>query len=441
MSRKTKLLLVIADIVLLYASLAVTLLIRYPTTEFKGHFNAHLLPFSLIFVLWAIVFYLADLYREKSFAGKRALTNTLFTGTLVAGFLSIALFYLFGDFFALTPKTNLALFVITFFLLDLAFRATVLSAKRKRGVELVILGDSPALGEIAAHAEENPHFGYRIVEWIREPGPDLGRRLDAGRTNARGRVIVVGPHLMQNGPVARELYHLLAREVPLTSFADLYESVFGKVPLDDVGEEWFVEHIATRRPLYDRAKRALDFTLALALAIVTLPLSLVIAILVPLTSPGPAVFVQKRVGKHGEPFTLYKFRTMRTPREGEAWDPWTEENDKRKTSFGKFLRITHLDELPQLWNIVRGDISFTGPRPESIELAERYKALAHYDVRQLVKPGLTGWAQVNYPQSTSVEEAYEKLKYDTYYVKYRSFLLDTLILLRTVRHFFIKSDR
>jgi len=139
------------------------------------------------------------------------------------------------------------------------------------------------------------------------------------------------------------------------------------------------------------------------------------------------------VGKNGKIFKLYKFRTMRGVDGGPLW---TEKNDPRLTLVGKVLRFMHLDEIPQLMNILKGDISFTGPRPERVELAEKYRELPYYDMRHVVKPGLTGWAQINYRPSASLEEAYEKLRYDIYYVKRRSFDLDLAIIIKTARYVF-----
>jgi lipopolysaccharide/colanic/teichoic acid biosynthesis glycosyltransferase len=168
--------------------------------------------------------------------------------------------------------------------------------------------------------------------------------------------------------------------------------------------------------------------------VVFIPLMLLIAVLIKLNSRGPIIYKQKRIGKNDLPFTLYKFRTMKIGVNGPLA---TEKNDKRVFFTGKILRFTHLDELPQLWNILGGDISFIGPRPESSELVEIYKKLPYYEIRHLIKPGLTGWAQVNYKPSASVEEAFEKLRYDIYYIKNRSLVLDLLILLKTIKYIFV----
>lgn len=194
------------------------------------------------------------------------------------------------------------------------------------------------------------------------------------------------------------------------------------------------EPMAARRGWLDAAaQRLTDIVLGLALLVFTLPLMLLTAALIRLDSPGPALYRQVRVGLHGRPFTMLKLRSMRT--DAEARGPvWAAQRDPRVTRIGSFIRLTRIDELPQLINVLRGEMSFIGPRPERPHFVEQLeRALPFYRDRALVKPGLTGWAQVNHPYGASVEDARAKLSYDLYYVEHRSLLLDLLILVATVR--------
>ena len=184
----------------------------------------------------------------------------------------------------------------------------------------------------------------------------------------------------------------------------------------------------------DFTKRTFDFTLAFILFVIFLPLFIIISIFIKLSSKGSIIYKQERIGKNNRSFILYKFRTMKQDQIGPLW---TDENDTRVTPGGKMLRSTHLDELPQLINILNGSISFVGPRPERSELVELYRQLPNYKIRHTVRPGLTGWAQLRYKPSTSLEEAKEKLQYDTYYIQNRSFMLDIIILLKTIKHLYL----
>jgi lipopolysaccharide/colanic/teichoic acid biosynthesis glycosyltransferase len=167
--------------------------------------------------------------------------------------------------------------------------------------------------------------------------------------------------------------------------------------------------------------------------LVTGPLLLLIAIGIKLDSPGPAIFSQERTGLHGAKFTLYKFRSMRMDAEAKSGPAWSSEFDDRATPFGKLLRKFRLDEIPQAFNVLRGDMSFAGPRPERPYFVDMLQErIPDYGLRHYVKPGITGWAQVRYPYGASVEDAIEKLQYDLYYIKHMSFRQDVIVLLKTL---------
>jgi len=181
-----------------------------------------------------------------------------------------------------------------------------------------------------------------------------------------------------------------------------------------------------------RIKRAVDIVGALALITASFPIMLLSAIATKIVSPGPVLFSQTRVGTNGAHFTIYKFRTMHLHAE-KSGAQWASKEDNRLIPLGSFFRKTRIDELPQCWNILKGEMSIVGPRPERPEFTETLtKDIPYYDLRHVVKPGLTGWAQVSYPYGASTEDALKKLQYDLYYIKNYSLLLDLNILLRTV---------
>jgi exopolysaccharide biosynthesis polyprenyl glycosylphosphotransferase len=435
MSALKKGVLFLGDVGALYAALAFTLLIRYGSDFFGDAFRTHLAPFSVIFLLWLLILYLADLYRLASLRSVTATAATLAIAATVAGVLSVVCFYLFTNFFALTPKTNLLIFVAVFFLIDIAWRALTRKWFAAAAENVIVIGASPRTRELVAFLEENPHAGYRVAVWIENESSSELRNLTEIARDAHATAVVVPTAASgANADILSAVYQLLPLELAIVSTADFYELIFERTPLDEVGESWFIENISTRRPFYDPLKRVVDLALGSLLFVVFLPFMLVIGLAVATTSPGPVIFPQKRCGKNGKPFTLYKFRIMVANHDGS---PWTVKNDPRFTRVGRFLNFTHLNELPQIVNVVKGDLSFTGPRPESLELAAQYAKLPYYEMRHVVKPGITGWAQINFQPSTSLEEASVKLTYDIYYVKNRSIFLDLMIILRTVRYFFL----
>jgi exopolysaccharide biosynthesis polyprenyl glycosylphosphotransferase len=215
-----------------------------------------------------------------------------------------------------------------------------------------------------------------------------------------------------------------------------YEAHWKYVPVHSIDPFWPLQmgfQLARMSP-YHYLKRLFDVALAAALLVICAPLIALITLLIWWRNGRPALFRQERVGREGQLFTIYKFRTMAHQGPGDAGDIYTREGDARITKVGRWLRKLRLDELPQLWNVLRGDMSLIGPRAEWIRCAERYeKKIPFYHFRHLVKPGITGWAQVNYPYGESDEDAIEKLKYDLYYIRRYSMKLDAMIVLKTVQ--------
>lgn len=434
MSRIARIILLLGDVAALYAALALTILLRYPMAEFRVRFDAHLLPFSLLFIIWVLVFWIADLYRSKTLTNRIALLNALGGAVIAAGALSITLFYLFEDHLQLTPKTNLAIFAAAFFLIDWLWRSWVFPRIHTVRPAVIVVGDTALIRQTVAYLAEHPHAGYRVIHTVPDLTPrnaeDLLQRLKEGTP----AVVVVPSHIPADELPMSILSFLLAHGVFLMRFSDFYESVFEKVLLEELDERWIVECLTRGRSRYDTAKRVLDVSAALVLGVILAIPALLIALLVRITSRGPAIYAQLRQGREGIPATVYKFRTMRIAAQSDAWPLWTEANDRRITPLGKFLRFTHLDETPQLWNIFCGSLSFVGPRAERVELAQQFTVFPGYDLRHLVKPGLTGWAQINYRASASLDEAKEKLRYDLYYVKNRSLFLDVAIMVKTIAY-------
>ena len=430
MTNTKKIIILLGDILILYGALILTLIFRYGPNYFGESFDVHLKPFSIIFVIWLVTFYLADLYKEKRLRISPATIQVFILAIIISVTSSVILFYLFPSFFKMTPKTNLAIFALVFGILNIGWRIILVKIYISGGWRnrLLLIGDSPIIDELINYLKNNPQIGYDVAAQKSEN--DISQIIAKNKINT----IVIQTYLKKDRKIIKIFYQLLPSKIAIVDLITFYETIFQKLPLKELDESWFIDKITTRRHLYDAIKRLIDICLSLFLIIIFLPLILIIAILTKLSSrQGPVIYKQERIGVNNKPFTLYKFGTMQVD-EGPLW---TTENDKRLTWFGKILRYSHLDEIPQLYNILKGDISFIGPRAERRELVELYKQLPYYEIRHIIKPGLTGWAQLNYKPSASLEEAREKLQYDIYYIKNRSLVLDLLILLRTVRYLFI----
>jgi exopolysaccharide biosynthesis polyprenyl glycosylphosphotransferase len=254
--------------------------------------------------------------------------------------------------------------------------------------------------------------------------------------------LVPGPYVyvvrdQSLGP--KELQTLMQKKMSgfsILTYTQFYEQVLRKIPIDLVSLKDLIFETGfelTSRMFLQRVKRVSDILLSFFLFVFTWPVILLFGLLHKLESSGPILYSQNRVGRHGNIFKIYKLRSMRNDSETNG-AVWAQENDPRITKIGGFIRVTRIDELPQLWNVFKGDMSFIGPRPERPEFIESLaEKIPFYDLRHSVRPGLTGWAQVRYPYGSSVEDAKEKLQYDLYYVKNYSLLLDLEILVKTVQ--------
>ena len=226
--------------------------------------------------------------------------------------------------------------------------------------------------------------------------------------------------------------------------SEMYQLIKERVPIDYIQDNWFIKAKGFQRldnSFLPKFKRFLDATLSSLLLVISLPIWLLIALMIKINSKGPIFYSQQRVGQNESPFSLYKFRSMIEKAEKDK-ALWADENDKRITATGRILRKLHLDELPQLINVLKGEMSLVGPRPERPEFVEDLeKVIPYYSMRHSVKPGLTGWAQVNYPYASSVEDAKEKLEYDLYYISHMTFLMDIRILIQTLQNVFLGRER
>ena len=267
--------------------------------------------------------------------------------------------------------------------------------------------------------------------------PLLGSVTDLDGLCGRHRVdsVVVALAERRGSFPLREILACKMRGIRVEDYPNFLERLTGKIPVHDLRPSWliFSDGFATGT-LFRRLKRAVDFLLAAGLLVLTAPAAGLVAAAIRLDSRGPALFRQERIGQSGRRFTLLKFRSMSEDAEQATGPVWAAEDDPRITRVGRVIRKIRLDELPQLWNVLRGEMSFIGPRPERPHFVETLQEIVpYYAQRHAVRPGVTGWAQVRYPYGASVEDALEKLQYDLYYIKNMSLFLDFMILLATVQ--------
>jgi len=424
--------LLLGDIVFLYASLFLMIAVRYHTIT-PYLIQAHLGPFSAVFFLWIVALYGVGLYNIRSIKNTfRIIEEAL--GAVVAGVvLSIVAFYAV-PYFHISPKRNLLIFALLFLIAVVMWRFLFFRIVKTPQKKVLFIGSGNDIDEVYLYLSENKHLGYTPLESESSLKKDYALMCDRYHPD----IIVVDAALKNITSVAKTLYQQLPRGVEIMDSVSAHEFFLQKIPLLAIEHLWIALNISRSKKLYEIIKRPVECVCALILLLASSPLIAVSWLLIRLSSPGGGWYTQLRVGKNQKMFRVYKLRTMR--QDADRFGPaWTEQNDSRITPVGALLRRTHIDELPQLINIIKGDLSFVGPRPESISIVESLrKDIPFYDVRHLIKPGVTGWAQIHYPPSASAQEVYTKLEYDMYYLKHASPLLDVLIILQTIRLFFME---
>ena len=427
--RKSTLLFI--DIAILYSSLLAMLSLRYQG-NITEHFAIHFLPFTIIFAIWLIVFYITNLYDSRALRNGIFFYSRLFEALIIAIVISTSFFYLI-PFFGIAPKTNLALFIVIFTLLEFVGRSLFNGIVETKFKKLTLLvGDNVQAQELAQFIKENPQLGYTFLEIIdaRETS-----RLKEALMTPHLDTVVISPDAYHLSEITNTFYNALDQKINFYSLAGFYERLTGRVPLDAIDQIWFLENLSegTKRG-YEALKRVGDVVFGLLFSLISLIFYPFIIIAMQIDSPGPIFYSHARIGRLSKPFQVVKFRTMIPNAEAKTGAVWAADNDPRATRVGHFLRKTRLDEIPQFWIILKGDMSLVGPRAERPEFHTRLKnEIQFYEERYLIKPGLSGWAQINYPYGASVKDAAEKLKYDLYYIKNRSLLLDLGIILKTIR--------
>ncbi len=289
---------------------------------------------------------------------------------------------------------------------------------------------------IVAKPEEAYRAKQELLPLVRHPAKveeDIAHLYDLCREYKIKKIVVCLEERRGALPV-KELLECRMKGIDVVEGETFYEHLAGKIIVEKIRPSWLIFHGGFAKPRHTLLfKRLIGVFFASLGLFLSLPLIVLVAILIKLDSPGPVLFVQERVGKDGKVFKLYKFRSMRTDAEKDK-PKWAGKNDPRVTRVGRIIRKLRIDEIPQMWNVLKGDMSFVGPRPERPYFVERLRQkIPFYDQRHTVQPGITGWAQICYPYGASDEDALEKLKYDLYYIKYMSTMFDLYIIFKTVK--------
>ncbi|MCX6737829.1 MAG: exopolysaccharide biosynthesis polyprenyl glycosylphosphotransferase [Candidatus Parcubacteria bacterium] len=440
-----KILLLLGDISLFYISLIITLIIRFGQNLTPQLFSSHLTAFSPLFLIWIFVFLFFELYELNTSNLNTSFLARFSVAILICLIAGVVFFYLF-PIFGLTPKTNLLILIIILWIFIILWRKLALflfsSYFQNRVAIIGITNKSEKLAEIL---KRNPQFGYRMMELI--PIKDiieLPQKIKESKINT----LVLAEDLSKEQSLEKILYQYLSLRVNLMDLAQAYEIIVKKIPIGFIDQAWFLENLQEgEKQFYDKIKRLLDISAATILSVLSIPFWIVIPILIKLEDGGTILYKQERLGKNLNKIKIAKFRTMEKDAD-KLGDDWSQgKKDPRVTKIGKILRYFHLDEIPQIFNILSGKMSLIGPRPESLRnTAFLEKEIPYYHLRHLIKPGLLGWAQMNSGHlnisgeignlNEKIRYDFEKVEYDFYYIKNRSFILDLNILFKSLGLFF-----
>ncbi len=418
--------LITGDLLVFYLSLYFAILLRHGLPFNREIFSQCFLPFSFIFLIWIILFSISHLYELRHAANRKKFFEMVFKLFSLATIISVIYFYLFVPSFA--PKKVLFLTLAFSFILFLIWRILFNRIIKIPRINVLIISKIKEASEINMFLKKHPQIGYDVIKNL--PPEEISQTAKELKESDIDLFVIdsnLFDSLLSYVPDAR-------LKLKVVDIIDFYESVLQKTPVDLLPSSWFLENYYSKNwELYETLKRVSDISGGIILFILSLPLWPIIALLIKLDSNGSVLHKSVRIGTKDKEFYIYKFRTM-FDKSDKIGPSWTLENDPRVTRIGKILRFLHLDEIPQVLNIIKGDVSFVGPRPEEKKLVSLFKKkIPFYQFRLLVKPGVIGWAQINYPHSASVEDAQEKLKYDFYYLKNRNIFFDIIIALKAWR--------
>jgi len=448
--RFKQIVLLTGDVLSLFIALWLSLLIRNLEAPTLEKWLSHTPLFSIIFLIWILNNYINGLYDLIKISQKQQFYRRFVETSILSLIVGVFFFYLINNT-SIAPKTILLLNIFLGYGLSFLWRSAFrkFSGLKKLQTNVLLVGYTPETRELLEIFNKYPEKGYTISALI-EPNKvvkasefpfDVYYNLHTIRpaiTNHNIQVVVISPSLKNDPEAMREFYELLFWKVQINDLSSFYEIVTGRIPPFTFSEGWFLQHLRHHEnTIYEKFKILTDFIGAFIVFLVFAILFPFIALGIKLTSKGPIFFKQKRIGRFGKHFMIYKFRSMYALSDDGSAETegatFAKKGDKRITSFGKFLRKTRLDELPQALNMLKGEIGLVGPRPERPEICKTLEErMPYYSLRHVVKPGLTGWAVINQNYTDTMESSLQKLQYDLFYIKNRSVLLDISIILKTV---------
>lgn len=431
--------LIIGDVVVFVVALWLTLLIRYVSIPDWELFADHLGPFLILSTVWLLIFYVAGLYDKQTVFLKSQLFKRILNAQVMNAIAATFVFLIIP--FGIAPKTNLVIYIMISIGLMTWWRASLYNKiEPKTRHRAILLADGPEAIELVDETNNNDRYNYTFVRLIDKKTATSTENFQSKLLTLIEKenidIVVANPDLDYVNQALPKIFDLsfLRFRITFLDFYKVYENTFDRVPVDSIQYDWFLSNISqSKNAIYNFLKRTIDIFGALLLILPSALLFPVVAALIKLEDKGPLFYSTSRVGQFNKLITIYKFRTKNGADSGAA----ALNSILVDTKIGRILRKTRIDELPQLLNVLKGDLSFIGPRPEMPSLVDVYVgSVPYYNARHFLKPGLSGWAQINnfdVPRGgIDIERTKVKVSYDLYYLEHHSLLLDTQIALKTI---------
>jgi len=438
LNKREALVLFLGDIIAFSVALWVTLFVRSWDIPNMALLLSFVIPFSILYIVWILIFYIAGLYEKHTSILRGKIPGIILNAHIINIVIAFLFFYSI-PIFGIAPKTTLIIYLFVsfgFIVLWRLYGVNFFVSENKD--KAILIGAGEEALAVYEEVNKNNRYSFHFSSFIdlnNVENFDFQKDITEKIINENVDTIVIDTQHRKVEPILSSFYNLIFSRIDFLEMSKVYEDIFDRIPLSTLRDGWFIENISTSpKFVYDILKRIMDITVSVILGIISLVIYPFIYIGVKLEDGKELFSVQDRVGENNKTIRLLKFRTMTFANDGGKWKQEGLQN--KVTKFGAFLRKTRIDELPQLWNVILGDISLIGPRPEFFNAVEKYnEEIPYYNIRHLIKPGLSGWAQIygEHPHHESnVSMTKNKLSYDLYYVKNRSFMLDIKIGLRTI---------
>ena len=433
----------LADFIILGFSLYLSLCIRYLSVVYINNFLSVFYPFLIIIITTIAIFYMYGLYDKMTVKIYNELDKRIISSILLSSILGAIIFY-GSHIFSIAPKTILIIYIlIAGFLIFVWRKYARIFVKSHMDNKILLVGSGEELKELKEELDNNKIINAKkvdIIDLSTYRDLDIYTKIKNKIQNEGFNILAINMHHQYVKNDIALFYDLLLEKVNIINFANLYEEVLGKIPLENIDAGWFFNNLYDKQnKFYKKTKRLVDIILSLPAFLISLFFYPIVFVVIKIQDGGNVFYISERVGKDNKPFKLYKFRSM-TDIKSDKIDVVSKSEASRVTKFGEFIRKTRIDELPQLINVLKGDISLIGPRPELPKLVTEYSnQIPFYGIRHTITPGLSGYAQIYQDQKSvpkfgiATDATKVKLSYDIFYLKHRSFILDISLMIKTVR--------